>query len=190
MRLASFVILLPLVLGPTTQAAQDRWARADSVLRRLPPSAFPQVPRLIRQALERRGCTIPQVALLGVPDSARTNVVAGSFTRRSRREWAVLCSVDRISRILVFVRGRVDSILELAPAADRQYLQLDSNNAVGYTRALARARPAHIRRHARAFDSPLPSPIDHDGIEDAFVEKASQIWYWHRGQWLILMGMD
>ena len=35
-----------------------------------------------------------------------------------------------------------------------------------------------------------PEPLDHDGINDAFLEKASAIHYLHRGKWTLLRGMD
>ena len=31
---------------------------------------------------------------------------------------------------------------------------------------------------------------DHDGIDDAFLEKASVTWYWDNGRWMQLQGAD
>jgi len=33
-----------------------------------------------------------------------------------------------------------------------------------------------ILRHYRAYGGPNPPPIDHNGIDDSFLEKASVIW--------------
>ena len=33
-------------------------------------------------------------------------------------------------------------------------------------------------------------PIDQDGINDAFVEKASSVKYWQQGKWRDLQGAD
>jgi hypothetical protein len=35
----------------------------------------------------------------------------------------------------------------------------------------------------------VPPPIDHDCIDDAFLEKASITWYWHDGDWVQLQGL-
>jgi hypothetical protein len=32
--------------------------------------------------------------------------------------------------------------------------------------------------------------IDHNGIDDAFLEKASITWYWYKGRWMQLQGAD
>jgi hypothetical protein len=47
-----------------------------------------------------------------------------------------------------------------------------------------------IMRHYRAYGAPEPPPIDHHGIDDAFLEKASVTWYFHQGKWLQLTGAD
>jgi hypothetical protein len=61
---------------------------------------------------------------------------------------------------------------------------------VGYSRALGVAQPGIHREHYDAYGGPKPPPIDHDGIGDIFVEKASVVWYWYRGRWLQLQGAD
>lgn len=170
---------------PSVSEAQDRWAIADSATVRRPPSSFRGLPRRIRAELERRGCTIPQVP--GLPVS---NVIRGSFTRPGRLDWAVLCSAQRRSAILVFVAGRADSIVELSPADDRHFLQTGPGGAIEYSRRLSRASPDYMRRQAQAFGGELPSPVNHSGIEDAFVGKASVVWYCHGGRWIQLTGMD
>ena len=44
-------------------------------------------------------------------------------------------------------------------------------------------------RHYRAYGGPEPPPIDHHGIDDAFLEKASVTWQdFHQGKWLQLQG--
>jgi hypothetical protein len=67
-------------------------ARADDGIKRLPPSAFPQLPPSLRQALEQRGCRIPQ--LWGGWLTKRHNVIRGAFLEKNRIDWAVLCSLQ------------------------------------------------------------------------------------------------
>jgi hypothetical protein len=45
-------------------------------------------------------------------------------------------------------------------------------------------------RHYRAYGGPKPPNIDHQGIDDAFIEKASTTHYFHQGKWLKLTGAD
>jgi len=47
-----------------------------------------------------------------------------------------------------------------------------------------------ILRHYRAYGGPNPPPIDHNGIDDSFLEKASVIWYRYHGKWITLKGAD
>jgi hypothetical protein len=172
---------------PVHAQTRNDWAAAARAIRRLPPSSFPQLPRVIQDALEKRRCTIPQSFY---PERLH-NVVSGSFARLGQRDWAVLCSVDGRSTILVFWAGRVTPPpAELAPADDATFLQGIGNGKIGYSRAIDRADTAWIREHAEAYDGPLPKRLDHDGIDDAFVEKASQVFYYEDGAWHGLAGSD
>jgi hypothetical protein len=47
-----------------------------------------------------------------------------------------------------------------------------------------------ILRYHMQYGGPKPPPIDHQGIEDSFVGKASVIFYYHKGTWLRLTGAD
>jgi hypothetical protein len=63
-----------------------------------------------------------------------------------------------------------------------------ANGAIGYSRALGVANAKYIREHNRN-DPNLPR-LNHDGINDIFVEKGSSVWYWYGGRWLELSGAD
>ena len=65
-----------------------------------------------------------------------------------------------------------------------------SGDTVGYSRAVDVATPADIEGHYARWGGPKPPPLDHDGIEDVFVEKGSRVWYWYGGHWLKLTGSD
>ena len=104
---------------------------------------------------------------------------------------AVLCSKAQVSSVVVFRGGTTSAVAVLAQHPDEGYLQVvDVGGAVGFSRALSVARPSYIREHYAAFGGPKPPPLDHDGINDTFVEKASVVWYWYRGRWLQLQGAD
>jgi hypothetical protein len=172
---------------PLHGQTRDDWAAAARAIRRLPPADFPQLPRAVREALKQRRCTVPQSFYPERPH----NVVSGAFARPGQRDWAVLCSVEGRSAILIFWAGGVTlAPAELAPADDATFLQGIGDGKIGYSRAIDRADTAWIREHAEAYDGPLPKRLDHDGINDAFVEKASQVLYYEDGAWQGLAGSD
>ena len=166
--------------------AQD-FEAADRATKRLPPSEFPQLPAAIRDALVKRGCTIPQ------PYNARgpENVIKGSFIRAGQTDWAVLCSQRRISALLVFPGGNPAAVMTMPGAADLDYQQGIGNGAIGFSRAIAVATAKQIRQYAAEdpHRKKLP-PFRHDGIEDAFIGKASGVLYWDGKRWLSLQGAD
>jgi hypothetical protein len=45
-------------------------------------------------------------------------------------------------------------------------------------------------RHSDPYVAPKPPRIDHQGIDDAFIEKGSSVWYFRAGRWLKLNGAD
>lgn len=165
----------------------DAWRAADSATLRLSPSAFRELPANIVQALLARGCTVPQLWGEGPKPH---NVIRGEFARRGQVDWAVLCSRNRASTLLVFWRASADSVAEHATAADLDYLQGAGNDQIGFSRRIGVVEREYILGNYREYGGPEPPPIDHDGIEDAFDGKVSVIYYYHNGEWLALTGAD
>jgi hypothetical protein len=162
------------------------WARADSTTLRLPPDSFPELPAVVRDDLLRRGCTIPQS-----PDiQERHNVISGQFIRAGQNDWAVLCSIALVSRVLVYRGGTTGVIDTLGASADSDFLQGIGDNRIGFSHRIGVAPKQYIEEMAAEFDGPKPPPIDHDGIEDAFIGKASGVMYFHNGKWIGLQGAD
>ena len=164
----------------------DEWTRADSETLRLPPDRFTRLPSAIAVKLRDLGCTVPQ----NTGTSGPHNVVTGRFISAGNADWAVLCSRNRASSILVFVNGSSESMMELEPSPDRQWLQGGAGGSIEFSRALAVASPRYIVEHHEAFGGPELPPLDHDGINDIFIEKGSVVLYWHEGQWHHLQGAD
>jgi hypothetical protein len=154
------------------------WDRADREIRRLSPSAIPQLPANLVQDLQRRGCTIPQEHFTKAPH----NVIRGQFARPGQTDWAVLCSVHRVSSILVYWNGSEKNPAELDRGDDQGRLQHLGNGVIGYSRQIAAVGAKGILAYYAAFGGMKPPPIDHLGIEDAFVGKASEILYYFRGE--------
>jgi hypothetical protein len=129
---------------------------------------------------------LPQVRA----DKKPQNVIKGVFTRNGQTDWAVLCSVNQVSTILVFRNASERNPSELARETDIDKLQAVAGNAIAYSRAISGVGREYILIHYRAYGGPKPPTIDHQGINDAFVGKASVVHYFHEGWWVKLAGAD
>lgn len=167
-------------------ALPDEWDRADLETVRLSPEKFPALPPPIAARLRTLGCSVPQAR--GEPGPH--NVITGRFTASQNADWAVLCSRQRVSSILVFPQGLVDSMIELEANPDRGWLQGVGGGQIGFSRVIEVATPEDIMAYFKAYGGPEPPPLDHDGINNIFVGKASAIRYWYGERWLELQGAD
>jgi hypothetical protein len=122
--------------------------------------------------------------------TGRHNVIKGDFAKPGHTDWAVLCSVKGSSSILVFWNASEVDPTQLAPVKDADRLQSWTENKMVYSRTIGSVDRAFIVEHHRAYGGETPPPIDHDGIEDAFYGKASEVHYLHQGKWLRLTGAD
>jgi hypothetical protein len=182
------VIVVSVLLGAAfAMPGQPDFEKANAATVRLRPADVPGLPAEVRADLEQRGCTVPQPFIRG---GGPANVVRGRFMSATPTDVAILCSMAGRSSILVYRAGLLPAAAELARLPDATFLQVvDGAGGIGFSRSLSTAAPSHIRHHAA--DRLLPTPvIDHDGIEDAFLEKSSSIWYWAGGKWLELPGAD
>lgn len=168
---------------------EEQWEQADLQTRRLPPTAFPELPGEIVRELVSRGCTIPQTFASSSPE----NIIRGEFAKPEQQDWAVLCSVNRVSSILIFWGGSTHDVAEVYTAPDKSELQGIGGGRIGYSRAISTVGKEYIESHYAAYrdgGAPEPPPIDHEGINDAFIEKASTVHYFYQGKWLELAGAD
>lgn len=183
-------ILFCIVLEPaSTKAikAQDSWLKANAEVVRLSPTAFPELPIRISRRLLKLGCTIPQSKEL----TTRHNVVRGNFQRPKQTDWAVLCSRKRTSSVLIFWADSPNLFSEIAKIADDVFLQtIDGQGTISFSRIIMPAGKEYILEHYRAYHGPKPPPLNHQGIEDGFLEKGSTIYYYYRGRWRELQGAD
>jgi beta-lactamase regulating signal transducer with metallopeptidase domain len=164
---------------------------AAKQIRRLPADAFPALPSMIREQLRNRGCLIPQQTFSdGGTSNQLQSVVQGEFFEKGKPSWAVLCSVNESSSILVFRDVADRRPEELAKSEDKNELQGAGNGRIAYSREIQPVDRKFIMDHYRGYGGPEPPPIDHQGIDDVSVGKASVIYYWYRGEWLKLQGAD
>jgi hypothetical protein len=158
-----------------------------AIVTRLRPSAFPELPHNLVVELQRRGCTIPQVPIVA---GGRHNIIKGEFAKPGQTDWAVLCSVNEVSSILVFWKGSEANPAQIESGNDKYRLQSWSDDKMVYSRKIEPVGESFIIKHYKAYGGKKPPPIDHQGIDDAFVGKASVVLYFYQGKWLHLSGAD
>jgi len=171
--------------SPETKQAPSAGSKtAAQQIVRLSPAAVPQLPEAVRAELERRGCLIPQSIRASGPE----NFTSGRFRDAGGTDWAVLCSVNGFTSILVFFQGSAGKVEEIGKRADADYLQARAGGGPsGFSRRITTASPDAI--HKRKQNRKV-GPFDHDGIEDAFLGQGSLIHYFRNGQWVDLEGAD
>lgn len=196
------VVVLPFTFGAcapprTTKESvgnpirEDRFSvsqfeKAVEEVVRVPPAAFQSLPPAITNSLVRLSCKIPQPA----GETGLRNAIRGEFFDRGKSGWAVLCSVAGRTRLLVF-RSDIDTAPEvLGEAEDKSHLQGQASGTIGYSREITTVGGEFIMRHYTNYGGPKPPAIDHHGIDDAFLGKASVTWYRHKGKWMGLQGAD
>ena len=152
-----------------------------AVVRRLPPDSIDSLPPSVRATLNERKCLIPQ-SFYG----STRNAITGAFTAKGKVEWAVVCSVQDTSKILILTASTgavIDSIGSSSP--DVNWIQGIGDGKSGYSLQIAKIRGKDILAiNFEDLPTDLPKPIDHDAIDVAFLEKASTAYYHARGVWL------
>jgi hypothetical protein len=161
-------------------------ADSNKTVRRLRVEDYAELPSGAAAVLQSRHCTIPQPN----NDGPARNVIQGEFFGKRQKGWAVLCSSGGKSSILVFRNNYDSSPDEIAKSPDSQFLIDTWQGETVYSREISAVDQKFILRRHRAYGGPKPPPIDHNGIDDAFLEKASITWYWHNGEWMQLQGAD
>jgi hypothetical protein len=159
---------------------------AIAQITRLHSSDFPQLPPNIAKELQRRNCAIPQPPMV----KGRQNVVKGEFAKPGQTDWAVLCSANGAASILVFWNGSESNPAQIEARQEEVDMQSWTNNKMVFSRMIAPIDKPKIMEYYNAFGGEKPPPMDHQGIEDSFVGKASVVLYFYRGKWLHLTGAD
>lgn len=171
-------------IGLLSTAHADASPNARAPIVYLAPAAFTKLPQHIQNALVARGCFIPQAYNSSNPH----NVISGSFAARGQRDWAVICSTNGASSIQVFWGGKSRCASTISSVRDEAFLQVDAAGKVVYSREIKVA--AEHRVFPQQLSSARAKRLSHDGIEDAFIGKASVIHYCVQGRWVELSGAD
>ena len=187
---SSFFVAFLLFGGTAKEQTLEDFVKAEREIKRLAPAAFPELPRALVRKLEQRGCTIPQTSFISEPH----NVIQGEFAKKGEKDWAVLCSKEEKkegkSAVLIFWGAPTDCPDEMPWMKDQYGLQGLGGNKIGYSIRISPVDKKYIMDHFESYGGPKPPPIDHQGIDSAFLGKASVVLYCHEGKWLSLTGAD
>lgn len=157
------------------------------VIHRLPVNAFPQLPPKIAEALEERGCMIPQTYETHQPE----NVVHGSFSAAGADDWAVLCSVKGEVRLLIFFdasgsgASEHPTVLVTAKEIQRLQQQREGNDLLGFNWGIDRATPGEVHEAQTGMEHRPPAP-DHDALADSVIEHRTLYRFYAKGHWTTL----
>jgi hypothetical protein len=92
---------------------------------------------------------------------------------------------------LIFWGGRASEPEELGRrTADAGFLQHVGGGRIGYSHVIRAVGPVELRERAGTDGAALRVELEHDGLEDAFAEKFSAIFYLEQGRWLLVGGAD
>ncbi|HTW48071.1 MAG TPA: hypothetical protein VMD92_08985 [Acidobacteriaceae bacterium] len=151
-------------------------------IRLLPVASFPDLPPPVAAQLRSRGCMIPQTFEAQAPE----NVIHGAFRSAGSIDWAALCSVDGSTTLYVFLAGQFDAPLALRSQPDTAWLGAEpGSNLFGSAWGIALRTAANLRASRQLHGA---VNFDHDGIEDARLERSATVRYCQDGHWLALTG--
>ena len=149
-------------------------------IRLLPLASFPDLPTAVSTQLGQRGCMIPQSFEAQQPE----NVIHGSFRSEGSSDWAALCSANRSTTLYVFFAGEFDAPVALRSQPDNAWLGAEPGSSVfGSAWGIATKNAATLRASRQLHGA---AAFNHDGIEDARLERSSTVRYFDRGSWLAL----
>jgi hypothetical protein len=149
-------------------------------IRLLPLASFPALPAAVAAQLEQRKCMVPQTYAAREPE----NVMHGSLEKKGSDDWAVLCSVDGATTLYVFFQSQLSAPIVLRHQRDAEWLGSEVLGAYGSAWGISRRGPSQI--HPAKELAAKHVVFDHDGIEDAFIDKSSSTHYFQDGSWTII----
>jgi hypothetical protein len=166
------------------------------LIRHLPVSSFPDLPSGVQEALNRRGCTIPQTYEAHRPE----NVVHASLERAGSSDWAVLCSAQGTVSLLVFFDGGTEMMgladrkrpqpAVLASALETQRLQAhDPSGVLGFNWGIDPATPEQVHAAQSGLKN-RPARVDHDALADSTVEHKTIYHFYAKSNWFLLETAD
>ncbi|MBV8629833.1 MAG: hypothetical protein JOZ83_02840 [Silvibacterium sp.] len=149
-------------------------------IRLLPLTSFPSLPAAVAEQLAERSCMVPQTFEARAPE----NVFRASLERKGSSDWAVLCSANGATTLYVFFQSQPGAPIALRKQRDTEWLGSEALGAYGSAWGIGRRSPSQVRQAKGSGSKRIEA--DHDGIEDAFIEKSSTTHYFQDGSWMTL----
>jgi hypothetical protein len=147
-------------------------------IRLLPVASFPDLPPAVAGQLGLRQCMIPQSYEARGPE----NVIHGAFRGAGAEDWAALCSVRGVTTLYVFFGEQSDAPVALRTQRDTEWLGAEPGSTIfGSAWGIALSRESELRASPQMR---RVLHVDHDGIDDAHLERSSTVRYYQDGHWL------
>ena len=133
-----------------------------------------------------------------MPGAGRANVITGAFSAKGTVEWAVLCSVHDTSQILILNATNGVIVDSLNKSPDVNWVQGNGGNSKLFSRMINVVPMSQLNivpadttsESVLYYGAFLPKPIDHDGIDEAYLDKASTTLYFAHGRWFSVVSGD
>ncbi|MBE2245615.1 MAG: hypothetical protein IAE67_00005 [Candidatus Competibacteraceae bacterium] len=147
------------------------------------PQYLSNLPAGVRAKLIELKCLIPKSL------NGSTNVISGRFVNSSEISWAVVCSREAQSSILVFKENTGNKYDELGRWNEDHWLVTDRNKSF-YRREISSVDKSYIMEHYQSYGGQSPPKIKYEAINDGYLEMSSTVYYFNENQWLKLTGAD
>jgi hypothetical protein len=181
----AFVGSVVLYLFATSGFAEDRAASGKP--RYLPAEAYQAAPPEVIAEIKARNCSVPQTS-----SKKPHNLISGQFVTAGRRDWAILCSKEGKSSIQLLTNDKNACLSPLEQADDVGFIQQVENGRNEYSRLIKTETRKNVVKHTKAMSSPdlNAKDVEHDGLRDIFLGKASTIFYCRNGKWISMEATD
>jgi len=149
-------------------------------IRNLPVSSFPDLPNPIADALNDRGCLIPQTYQAKRPE----NVIHGSLERPGSQDWAVLCAAQgKVSLLVFFASAPAAQPTVLLAANETDHLQAhDLSGELGFDWGIDAVSPARMHDVEAGMTHRPPLP-DHDCLFETVIDHKTVYHLYRDGAW-------
>ena len=152
-----------------------------------PPGRYSEAPTWIIAELKNKKCLIPQASYF---DPLPHNLIRGEFVTKGHFDWAVLCSRNNKSSILLLSKSKQVCSQELLSVDDSNYIQQVAQNRFRFSRMIDPISKKDLIRYAKQNKNQSAlkeTKFDHDGIVNKFLEKSSSVFYCDNGKWIKIL---
>ena len=188
--LKAICCVVPAVLAAQTIEAQpvpslDWMAAAEKVVR-LGPVQFSFLSTPTIALLEQLDCKIPQHAFSKEPN----NLITGQFLKRGQIDVALLCERGQTTTLLLLPNMGKGKPMPLAVSSVEGYLQVLGPDEIGFSWGIGKVPLKKFMQASKEAGCKWRSDYPPNGIDVAFIEKASTVWYLSHGGWQGCQGSD